>query len=1249
MKRRFLLPTSVYLALAGLLLSLALFLLVRRQETEQRRMLLSKMTESFSTCYQNYLWHYLEHLESIRRVFLTSSSVGREEFEQFCIPIVERWPEIRAIAWLPRIPHAEVDAWVKRAETEGLKDFRLLEQDEKTRLLTEASPRDEHFPVFYVEPKHGNEQLPGYDENSHPLRRQALEIARDTGTPTATAPIRLVLQKEKAPGFNVFLPIYEYGKDISDVDSRRRSLTGFALGAFRPDKMVKIVRAGFPPDEIKIAILDITRDREGGLLYADEQDNHSDLTARSRFEFAGRVWEIRCAPGPVFMAQHPLWLSWMTLVIGLLITVLLIVLYQFHDRRSTQVLLDSEKKFRAIYESAGDAMMLYDGKKIFDCNSAMLRMFCAPDRETLLNKPTDELSPATQPDGENSLTAIREHIAKAFQTGSERFDWISRRLDGSLFPTEILLSRFEMKGKPVLHAVIRDVSERKKAEENSRLEREKWALTFDAVQDLIAIMDNEFRVVHANKAMVNRLGGDLSRLKGMPCYLVAHGLKDGPPPECPHARQQQYDGEGSFCHEIYVEQFGGYFQVTISPIYNEKHELLGCVHVAHDVTERRKAEEALRGSEETFRALTENSLDVIMRFDSECRHLYVNPAAQAQVHMPPEVFIGKTHEELDFPPDLCKIWTTAIRKVFQDGKVERIEFQLPNGAFLDWMLVPERGSDGKVKAVLTSARDVTAYKLAEKEINRAKEAMEIANRQLRVSARRAGDMAIRAEDANIAKSQFLANMSHEIRTPMNAILGFADLLLKESLTHLQRDYLQIIKSRGEDLLSLINDLLDIARIEDGSFRILSDPFDLAKTVREVWQLMSVRAADKKLKLTCDIDPHVPIHLVGDALRLRQILLNLTHNAVKFTQTGNVWLNVTCLHHNKHTHRIQFVVGDTGIGIAKERLDAIFQPFIQADGSTTRKYGGTGLGLAIVDQLVSKMKGIVRVESEVGKGSRFFVEIPFEAGKACDAGTSVDIAPAPVRPSDIRPMKILVVEDDPSSRLLALKILERFGHKVDIAVNGKEALLTIQDRAYDVVFMDVQMPDMDGFEVVRKIRETIPRKTAPRIVAMTAHAMKGDRDRCLAAGMDDYVAKPIHEADLLRCLSSVPESSPASGTPADSIPVDMGSVRSIVGNDRRLYRDLVRVVMDEQEMLLQSIEQAVTRRDAHDIAAAAHRLKGAWRNIGATEPATVASLLESYGERKAFDTAQEALEDLRRVAHDLDYFFTQVDWEQRMAL
>jgi signal transduction histidine kinase/DNA-binding response OmpR family regulator len=454
----------------------------------------------------------------------------------------------------------------------------------------------------------------------------------------------------------------------------------------------------------------------------------------------------------------------------------------------------------------------------------------------------------------------------------------------------------------------------------------------------------------------------------------------------------------------------------------------------------------------------------------------------------------------------------------------------------------------------------------------------------------------KVREAGIVKENFMANMSHEIRTPMNAILGFTNLLQKEQLNEKSMEFVRSIQHSGESLLEIINDILDFSKIEAGMMRIESNPFSLRELLDSVKTMFATKIQPKDLSLIVNIEYSVPDLLIGDAIRLTQILVNLVNNAIKFTESGGIEISVTSDKKTENRIEISFSVKDTGIGIASNKMEAIFERFQQADEDTTRKYGGTGLGLTIVKQLVELQNGTIHVSSILNKGTEFVLSIPYLISEELTTRDDLKI----FSPNEINfnnnHFRILVAEDNVMNQNLMKHLLSYWNLEFDVVKNGVEAIGALQQKDYKLILMDIQMPLMDGYTATMKIRTEL-RMNIP-IIAMTAHAMAGEKEKCLSYGMNEYISKPIRENELFELINKILKSDRKTEikNKKDNIPMHNGELlnlnylKEVSGGNLEFEKTMIEQFLKQAPGELESMKEAFNKNNYHELAHIVHNFK-----------------------------------------------------------
>jgi PAS domain S-box-containing protein len=736
------------------------------------------------------------------------------------------------------------------------------------------------------------------------------------------------------------------------------------------------------------------------------------------------------------------------------------------------------------------------------------------------------------------------------------------------------------------------------------LANQKFALDQHAI---VSISNLNGEIVYANNKFCDISGYSRAELMGHTYDL----LRSGEQPESLHHEMAQALKNGQVWHgEICNRAKNGrlfWVNATLVPVRDENAKPTFHIAIRTDITARKELETTIRRAEEQLLRITNAVPGVVYRcevLNGRTQYTFVSERLIEIRGISRDALLAdgavSARQILDEDRDRC---VTGVL----DAAAKRIPWRdeyrvtMPDGS-LRWIrgeISPEPELSAAGATVFTGIwQDVSDSKRASEELRVAKEQAEVANRQ---------------------KSDFLANMSHEIRSPMNGIIGMTELVLDTELTPEQREYLGIVRTASGSLLTIINDILDFSKIEAGKLQFEHIAFNLQSVMGDCLRPLVLRARDKGIALQCDIAPDVPVSLLGDPGRLRQVLVNLVGNAIKFTSSGSVQVQVKHLHSRRANGTgggIHFAVVDSGIGIPPDSLESIFGAFSQQDSSTTRKFGGTGLGLTISRRLVEALGGRLWVESEVGRGSTFHFSAQFaldpqhvivghaEVGGAHGAsGGGAVNADGPERLLDV-----LLVEDNAINQKLAMTLLENWGHRVSLAENGQLALDALARHRFDVILMDMMMPVMDGIEATQRFRASEVASRTP-IIAMTANAMRGDRERCLEAGMDGYMSKPIKSVELRKLLQQLVMQSQQAVKAQDTLVTAFDYAAGIGTVDEEVVGIIAEPFLAEWPQDLARLQAAQASDDIKGVLHVAHSLKGTLAMFGARPASEVAAQLE----------------------------------------
>lgn len=757
----------------------------------------------------------------------------------------------------------------------------------------------------------------------------------------------------------------------------------------------------------------------------------------------------------------------------------------------------------------------------------------------------------------------------------------------------------------------------------------------------IIITDREGIIQYVNPAFTRVTGYSTQEVLGQDSRMLKSGQQD----EALYREIGETIGSGRLWHGrlCSTDKDGNVFweDATIAPVQDEEGHITHFIAIKNDITKIVELEEKLSQKVKELEGIMEYAGVGIALIRSRT-FLTVNETLAKILNMPKEDIEGASTRILFSSEEEYESFGMIFYPALMRGESVSYEMErlMPNGEKRWFQITATAINPGPIEAMKTVwiGNDITELKHLQIELQEQK---------------------LRAEEANRAKSAFLANMSHEIRTPLNGVIGMLSLLGSSSLDEEQKEYVQIAHSSAEALLFLINDILDISKIEAGRMEFDMVDFSLSDILEDFSRSFAIAAEKKGIKFTLDLSEDLPLCLKGDPGRLRQVLINLTGNALKFTEKGSIELSVELVEEEKDEAVIKFLVKDTGIGIPRDKLDLLFKKFSQVDASISRKFGGTGLGLAISKRLVELMGGRIGVESQAGKGSTFWFTVRLKKGSvdagagACAGEDTLKVArQAEARPAgDIRLRgRVLVVEDNPVNQKVVAGLLRRFGLRAEVVTNGKEAVEVLEMIPYDLVLMDIQMPVMDGISATRAIRQRDSRvinRQVP-IVALTAHAFQEEISRFIAAGMNDYLPKPIERQRFIEvltkwlpvCSEEVSEEGTEkdggrgtkrwqSGDCSEEKVFDRDDFLERTMNDRELGRQVLEMFLDTGSELLASLEKAISDGDGQEIMRLSHSLKGSSGNVGAKRLSEFALVIEKIAEEGDLGGVVERFDKLKK--------------------
>jgi len=1120
--------------LLGLLLTLAATWQMQRSNQAQRDEALAAATEDVANQLTQRIALYEYGLRGARGAIIAMGEhVSRDAFRRYhqTRDLHREFPGAHGFGFIRRVAPGDVPAFEAAAAADGFAGFHLRQ------LAEHEGPHDV---IQYIEPEADNRVAVGLDVASEPQRHQAAERAARTGQATMTAPLTLVQASSKArQGFLLLLPIYRPGLPQGTVAEREAALIGWSYAPLVMEEV--LAQFDYKRTQVALLLADVDTDAPQAPqpFYAAPANPVAAMGALPRSaavqrQIMGRTWAVQLQALPAFEASLKLLSPSLVFLAGLFGSLLLswAVSQRAQGLRRARQARAAQDRLATIVENSSDAIIVesLDGT-VTAWNRAAEQIFGWSASEAM-GQPLSQLIGTPESAQETQMVLQRAASGEVLHP----FDAVRRRKNGAVLDVSIAASAItDANGQVVgVGKSLRDITARRALERqlqqfNQRLESEVSERTvqlenarrdlrtiLDALPSMVGYWDHHQVNRFANRAYTDWFGKS-------PDSLVGCTLLELLGPEL-YERNRAYI-EGALAGEPQVFERAirapsGMVRQSLAHYLPDRQSdgVRGFYVLVHDVSELHRSRQLLAQREALL-----NRTGAIARIGG----WYIDLDTQQLT------WTRQTRQIHEVDDDYEPTREAALAFFPQPGRA-RIETSLADA------LASGGGWDLELPLITARGREIWVRAIGEAEL--AGEGAEQRNVRLvgtiqDITERRQTEQAARraeaAESANAAKSVFLANVSHEMRTPLNAVIGFTHLLADTRLNTDQRHLLARIRSAGRQLLGVINDVLDLSKIEAGQMTLESTRFELPALVQEVAELLQPAAQQKQLAFRCTCGAALPQHCLGDEVRLRQILTNLVANAIKFTEHGEVRLVADCQppEPGEPVQWVRFEVHDTGLGIPPDVQARLFQPFMQADSSTTRRFGGTGLGLSIVRHLVALMNGELALESRAGEGSCFRVSLPLQLATPPDAHPSHLGGPLP-GPRRLAGLSILVVDDADINLELVRRLLEAEGARVATASHGPAVLARLADpqTLCDAVLMDVQMPGMDGLEVTRRLRELPHTRTLP-VIALTAGAMVSERRSALDAGMNAFVSKPFSPQTLIDTVRQAVEQARGEPLPA----------------------------------------------------------------------------------------------------------------------